>query len=203
MDNSNVVNDPLTTEQASEAIQQEAEFKEETTQPAQPGSKTEPTELLKSLKEERERRRIAEEKAKLLEEEINKSSIPSEEPWSDEGKIIDSKVKNLFEEVSSLKGKLAKQEILEAHPELKDVWQDLEDFRQNPDNKGMNLKTAAKAFMIEKGMLEPKRKGLEDPSGGSRTPMSSGMSAEDVKRLRETDPRKYRDLIKKDLIKIE
>jgi hypothetical protein len=54
---------------------------------------------------------------------------------------------------------------------------------------------------VEKGLLEPVRKGLEKPTGGDRTPLSSGMSTEEVKSLRETDYKKYREMLKKGLIK--
>jgi hypothetical protein len=68
----------------------------------------------------------------------------------------------------------------------------------------MSLKTAAKVFLTEKGLTgETQRKGLEKPTGGDRTPIVSGtMTAEDAKRLRDTDYRKYSDMVRKGQIKI-
>src|SRR3990167_3972436 len=134
MDNSTVVNTPLTPEQAQNATPQVVAQNEDVKLPAQPGSKTEPTELLKSLQEEREKRRLAEEKAKLIEEELNtiKSSVPSEsEAWSDEGKVLEGKMKAQGSELFEVKQKLAKMEVLEVHPMLKDMWTELEDFRND------------------------------------------------------------------------
>jgi len=75
-----VVKEELTTSQASEAITTGQVIPEDVT-PA-PGSKTDSALLLQSLQEERDKRRDAEEKARLLEEENNnyKSSInPNED----------------------------------------------------------------------------------------------------------------------------
>ena len=206
MENQNVVNVDLTNPQAPNATQQEVLPEEEIKQPAQPGSKTEPTELLKSLQEEREKRRLAEEKAKLVEEELDtiKSSVPSEqEAWSDEGKVLENKIKSLTSELSEVKGELTKKDILIANPMLKDMWQEFEDFRDDPENKGMNVRTAAKAFLTEKGLLEPKRKGLEaSTSGPKATPSYGTMTSDEVKHLRENNFRKYQDMLKKDQIKI-
>src|SRR3990167_1286136 len=205
MDTIPVVNTPLTPEQAQNATPQVVTPKEDVIPPAQPGSKTEPTELLKSLQEEREKRRLAEEKAKLVEEELNtiKSSVPSEsEAWSDEGKVLESKIRSLTSELSEVKGELTKKDILIANPMLKDMWEEFETFRDDSENKGMNMRTAAKAFLTEKGLLEPKRQGLEKPTGGPKqTPSYGTMTADEAKDLREKNPRKYREMIVKDQIK--
>ena len=205
MDNSTVVNTPLTPEQAQNATPQVVAQNEDVKLPAQPGSKTEPTELLKSLQEEREKRRLAEEKAKLVEEELNniKSSVPSEDAWSDEGKVLESKIKSLTSELSEVKGELTKKDILIANPVLKDMWEEFETFRDDSENKGMNMRTAAKAFLTEKGLFEPRKVGLEKPTGGPKqTPSYGTMTADEAKDLREKNPRKYREMIVKDQIKI-
>ena len=114
----------------------------------------------------------------------------------------DEAVKGLKSDLADIKGKLAKTEVLETYPQLKEVWNDFEKFRMEDDNRGMNLKTSAKAFLTEKGLLDPQRKGLEKPSGGQRVPFSSGMTTEEVKNLRETNYKKYLDLLKKGDIKL-
>lgn len=116
--------------------------------------------------------------------------------------VLTEKVKALETVVSDLNGELSKSKVVERYPLLKDLWSDFESFRENPDNKGMNMTTAAKAFMTEKGLLDPVRPGLERPTGGPRVPPSTGMSAEDVKKLRETDGRKYAEMVKNGQINV-
>ena len=160
-------------------------------EPAQAGDKTDPNLLLKSLREERERRRLLEERVVQLESSV--SSESTDNSTEDMGQ--------LRTELSEIKSKLNKREILDSYPVLKEIWQEFEEFRDNPDNKGMNLKTSAKAFLVEKGLLEPSRKGLEKGTGGTRVPMSTGMTTEEIKKLRETNYRKYEDMLMKGQIK--
>ena len=114
----------------------------------------------------------------------------------------DEEMGKLRNDIAVLKQNAAKGEVLEAYPHLKDVWSDFESFRSTDENKGMNLKTAAKSFMVEKGLLDPTRKGLEKPSGGTRQPDASVMTSEDVKVLRETNYKKYSEMVQKGQIKI-
>lgn len=196
MEQNNVVNGELTTPQPSEGAG--AVVPGETT-PTAPGTKTDSNLLLKSLQEEREKRRLDNERMKLLEEEIEqlKSSAVSEaEAFSDEGKALESKIFKVSSEISELKEKLAKSELIASNPIFKDKWNEFEEFYSLAENKGMNLKTAAKAFLIENGLVEAPRKGLEKTTGGPRTPISSGMTAEEVKNLRETNYRKYQEMVK-------
>ena len=158
---------------------------------AKAGDKTDPNLLLKSLHEEREKRRVAEERNAVLEEQIN-SSDPSE-PDEEVGKL---KVK-----LAEIERKQQRSEVLELHPQLKEIWSDFEEFRTDSDNKGLSMRTAAKAFLVEKGLLEPQRKGLEKPTGGPKVPLSTGMTTEDIKHLRETDFKKYQEMVIKKQIK--
>ena len=114
----------------------------------------------------------------------------------------DEETVKLKSEIKDIKSKLAKAEVIEAHPELKESWSEFEKFREDEDNKGMNLKTAAKSFLIEKGILSPQRKGLEKTTGGSKIPPSTGMTVDEVKNLRETNFRKYTEMLKKGQIKV-
>lgn len=159
------------------------------TSPAtQPGDKTESALLLESLQEERRKR-------KELEDKLNNltTTIPSDEVYSDEGKVLQSKIESLEE-------KLELQELKERFPQLKEMSSEFQEFRKDfPRHKGENV---AKLFLSEKGLLEPARKGLEKPTGGPHVPLSQGMTQEDVKRLRETDYRKYKDMLSKGLIKV-
>lgn len=177
--------------------QSATETTEEVSVSSQAGDKTDPNLLLKSLKEEREKRRLLEEEVESL-----KSSTLSEGEYSDEGKALRGELKTLKSELSEVKSEVAKKDLFIAHPILKDQWGEFEEFRSNPDNKGMNLKTAAKAYLVENGLLEVPRKGLEKPTGGPRTPLISGMIAEDVDTLMKTNYKKYYELLKKGQIKI-
>lgn len=116
--------------------------------------------------------------------------------------IDDEAIGKLQADLAAVKAAQARSEVQETFPQLKEVWSDFEKFRADEDNKGMSLKTAAKAFLTEKGLLDPKRPGLERPTGGDRTPVSAGMSVEDIKNLRVNNYKKYRELVKNGVIKV-
>lgn len=137
-----------------------------------------------------ERAKKAEARAKELEDQ---SYVPSGN---------DEELNQVRSEVSEIKQRLQRAELIESNPELKEVWSDFEKFRQDPDNKGMNMKTAAKAFMVEKGLMSTPRKGLERSGGGDRAPIQTGMTREDVEKLRTNDYKKYKEMLMKDQIKI-
>jgi len=135
-------------------------------------------------------------KAELKLEELESLPIEvSSESGEDEG------LSSLRAEIADVKSKLQRSEVIESYPKIKELWSDFEEFRSDSDNKGMNMRTAAKAFLVEKGLLEPQRKGLEKPTGGPRTPISTGMSVEDIKHLRETNFKQYEEMLKKGQIK--
>lgn len=227
MENEDVVNNPLTTGEhrspsALEDLQQqtEIELKEEVQEPLpepttdldqeedlKAGDKTNPNLLLKSLKDEREKRRELEAREKLLAEELEliKSSTSSdEEIYSDEGKVLQKKMKGLEVEVASLRKESAKKDLLIQHPILKEHLEAFEEYQNSPDNKGMSIKTAAKAFLIEKGLMETKRFGLERPTGGDKQPSMSGeMTSADAELLRTTNFRKYQEMLMKGQLKIK
>lgn len=202
MENEIVVNDELTTQQTSDVIIPES-LGEVPEKPFQPGEKTDPAILLKQLQVEREKRRLAEEKINLIETSQTNSE---NDVWSDEGKALNEKISNMNKELVNLKKESAKKDLLISNPTLKEHLSDFEDYLEEPENKGMNLRTAAKAFMIEKGLADaPQRKGLEKPTGGDKTPATTGtMTAADVKTLRETNYKKYIEMLSKgQLNKIE
>lgn len=144
-----------------------------------------------------ERAKKAESKIEELTTEIANLSdqVPSE--------FRDERVSALQTEIADIRQEQAVTKVQEKFPQLKEVWSDFESFRADPDNKGMNLNTAAKAFLAEKGLtpVQP-RKGLENPTGGDRTPISSGMTTDEIKTLRETDYKKYAEMLRKGQIKV-
>lgn len=192
-----VVKDPLTPELPSDG--NPADILPGDNVPAAPGSKTPPELLLKSLQEERDARKILEAKIEELEGKINTPIAPEDMLPEDQAM---QEIKTLRTDLSEVKGELAKKDVLISHPILKDKWKDFEEFRALPDNKGMNMRTAAKAFLVENGLLEPTRPGLEKTTGGPRVPTATGMSADEVRALRENDPKKYYQMLKAGQIKI-
>ena len=215
MGNNNVVNDHLTNGQASDATTKDLETPEEATPNAsqdKPGDKTPPHELLASLQAERERRRISEIKRKELEEQLlilkNSSTSTEGEAFSDEGKLLEQKINSrtqaLEAELAKIKDESATRELLSQNPVLKEHLTEFNEYRDNPDNGGMSIQTAAKVFMVEKGLMDTKKRvGLEKPTGSTREPSTVGkMTAADARRLRETNFKKYQEMVLKDQIQI-
>lgn len=139
------------------------------------------------------------ERLKKLEEELE--TLKSQ-PLDINSPTPDPRIGQLETTVNELKSTLQERDLKERHPVLKDVWPDFEKFRQDPENKGMNLNTAAKAFLTEKGLLEGKRPGLEKPTGGTPASIKTGMTSEEAEKLRKTDYRKYTSMLEKGLIVI-
>ena len=183
------------TPKSPEQIEQEKVNLGHTT-PA-PGSQTDPALLLKSLQEEREKRRILEEELETLKEAPTPPDV-----FSDEGKALQKLIDESNERINALTQDNLKKDILIEYPILKEKWQEFESYRADPENKGMSLRTAAKAFLSENGLLDPVRKGLEKGSGGPRIPISDKMSVEDIADLRKNNWPKYQDMLAKGLIKI-
>lgn len=161
-----------------------------------PGSKTDSVLLLKSLQEEREKRKELEDRIGLLE------SSASPDLNTTEAKELLKQIRESSVKIDALTQENAKKDVLMAHPVLKEKWAEFETFREDPENKGMNVRTAAKAFLVENGLLDQKRPGMEKPTGGDRNPPSTKMTVEEIKNLRETNFKKYQELIEKGLIKI-
>ena len=143
---------------------------------------------------------------KALEKEVESlktTTLPTDdEIMSDEGRLLKKQLDSVKSEMGELKQENAKKDVMIAHPELKDKWSEFEEFRSQEDNKGMNMRTAAKAFLIEKDMVEPKRVGLEKQTGGPRTPAPIGMTQEQIAELRNTNYKKYKELLMNDQIKM-
>ena len=168
----------------------------EETKPVLSGDKTPPNLLLESLQEERAKRKGLEDRIALLE------SSTSSDAFSDEGRALQRKIEEQDEKIKTILQDNAKKDVLLSYPVIKEKWGEFETFRDDPENKGMNLRTAARAFLLDNGLLEPNRKGLEKTTGGARVPISQGMSVDEIKTLRETNFREYQDKLSKGLIKV-
>lgn len=161
-----------------------------------PGEKTDSALLLKSLHEERDKRRDVENRLKELEAELSEKTTP--EVYSDEGKALQSEVNSIKAKLADTELKATLHELQVQNPALKDKMAEFELFRTNPENAGMNLRVAAKAFLVENDLIEsPKqRKGLEKDTGGSREPVREGYTSDEVAQLRQTDYRKYTKMLR-------
>lgn len=151
------------------------------------GAKTDSTLLLKSLREERIKRREAE---RLLAER-NGSGEPSEE-----GQVLQTQIDELKEERDLNKA-------VQLYPALKAKLEDFQDFKI--DYPGVAIDIVAKIFLAEHDMLPApvQRKGLERPGGGMRQALKEGMTAEDVADLRQNNFRKYSRLVKEGKIQVK
>lgn len=187
-----VVNPPVTEEKSTPVVEPTVVVAPPEVPEKKPGDKTDPALLLKSLQEEREKRRIAE-------EALAKAQQP--EVLSEEGQI-------LKKEITTLEQKLAERDRIDAmnalhsaHPVLKDKAAEFQEFLTA--NEGMKLETAAKAFMVENDLIEAPatRKGLEKPSGGNRAPQTVGLTPAEVDDLRNNNYRKYVAMLKNGEIK--
>ncbi len=154
-----------------------------------PGSQTDSVLLLQSLQDEREKRRKLEERIILLEtaalSDTDKSELAA----------LKSQVQESNSKLDTLTQDNVKKDILITNPILGEKWAEFETFRADPDNQGMNLKTAAKAFLVENGLLDARRPGLEKTTGGPRTLVSTKMTHDEIKHLRETNFKKYQDML--------
>lgn len=98
-------------------------------------------------------------------------------------------------ELATVKTELSQAKLFRQYPVLEQAWPDFTEWHAKDENKAMPLESAAKVFMAEKGLLEPRRPGLQPNTGGQPQAPKQGMSAEEVKALREGDGRKYREAL--------
>jgi hypothetical protein len=115
---------------------------------------------------------------------------------SDEGQaILKQHIAPLQQTIQSLEDRLALKDLQAAHPQLKELSSEFEDFRKEyPRTK---LENVAKLFLSEKGFLEPKRPGLEQSTGGPRVAPKVGMTLEEFDKLRDTNFRLYQEMVQK------
>lgn len=162
--------------------------------PIVPGSKTDSALLLDSLKKERETRRALETENQSL-----KTTPPpagsTPHPSAEDTQALNARIEALEKEG-------ARKDLFLEFPELKDHSVEFEKYLADPENIGMSMKTAARAFLVENGLSGTRRMGLEKPTGGDRQPPATGMTVEDIKVLRETNFKKYTELLEKGLIKV-
>lgn len=102
----------------------------------------------------------------------------------------------LKQELASFKENQQLAKVADLYPAIKEKSDEFNEFRA--EYPGIALDKVAKIFVAEKGygeQLKP-RIGLEKPTGGSKANLKSGFSQDEVKRLRETQPRRYEQMLR-------
>jgi len=129
----------------------------------------------------------------------NKPSAEVDDDFlSDEGKVLKEQINKLNEKLAVREKQDEEARIFTTYPQLKDKREEFQEFLDDPDNAGIKLDKVAKLFLVEKGLLEtlPKRIGLERGTGGSKITNPSTLPIEDIKRLRESSPRRYQQMLR-------
>lgn len=101
---------------------------------------------------------------------------------------------------------VTKKTLLDEYPQLEGKEDDFKTFAMKPSRRGVDLEDLARAYLYNADPAPPKHRGslLETGTGGPREKETNrGYTPEEVKRIRETDQRKYQQLIKEGKIKIE
>ncbi len=187
-----VSEDAKTQEQKAEVVDKPVESV------TKAGDKTDPNLLLESLKKEREKRRQLEEELQTL-----KSSTSSEdEIFSDEGKALKNQISTLEAKVAAAEEEKNLEKLYNQFPALREKASEFSEFRSAEHPKA-KLESVAKLYLVENGLLDIPRKGLEKTTGGPRAPQTSGMTAEDVSNLRRNNFKKYQEMLMKGQLKIE
>jgi hypothetical protein len=205
MEEKQVVKEELTTPEPMQEGEKKQEAVESTpsAEPA-PGSKTESELLLKSLNKEREKRKLLEERLRLMEEKLENvplSEGEGEGDISEEGKALKKELTSLKADFSKVLEEKEYDKVIATYPILKDK---LEEFKEYKDTRYPNIELpiVAKVYLTENGFFEPLRKGLEKPTGGDKSAVKDGMTAEEVKDLRENNFKRYQRLLSENKIKI-
>lgn len=160
------------------------------------GSQTPSENLYAALAEERRLRKEAEEKLKIF-----NTTTPTEEVYSDEGRLLNQRIEEQGKVIVQLQEERELERLFNKFPLLGEKADEFKAYRET-EHPRAKLESVAKLFLSDNGLLEPTRRGLESPTGGPRTPMTSEMTKEDVEDLRKNNYKKYKDMLIKGLIKV-
>ena len=111
-----------------------------------------------------------------------------------------TQISSLEAKIDSIEEEKNLERLFNQYPLLREKGAEFKEYRllEHPRAK---LESVAKLYLVENGLLEPTRKGLENPTGGQRTPMTPDMTSDDVANLRNTNYKKYKEMIQKDQLK--
>jgi hypothetical protein len=146
---------------------------------------------LSALEQERAWRKEWEQKYK--EEAERHTASPSYSVSFDDDLTPIPEIKEITQKLQKLERNAALAELEVEFPVLKDKKSELEAFLEDEDMKKLPLEKAVKFFVLEKNLpTQPtQRKGLEPARGGGHTPPANHLTAEEIKLIREREPRKY------------
>ncbi len=186
--------DPIVNE---DSVIEDPQPTEEVTEVVPPGAKTDPALLLTELHKERDMRRdIQKELAQAQAELATLKDIPqAPEVFSEEGQSLKAEIQRLEKVVATGQRDAELVKLQSKFTALKDKEVEFNDFLSDPENAGMKLETAAKAFLAENNLV-PVRKGLERESAGGRVPVKQGLTAEEVDDMRNNNYSEYRKRLK-------
>lgn len=162
------------------------------------GSKTPQENLYAALEEERRKNQILKDKLNNLNTTVSLET----EFVSDEGRVLKGNLDAVSAELKQLREERDLEKLCAQYPALKDNVDKFNEFRQT-EHPSAKIESAAKLFLAENGLLEGRRVGLENPTGGPRQAVNPGMTVEDIANLRKNNWKKYQDMLSKGLIKIE
>lgn len=152
-----------------------------------PGSKTPDSNLSAALREERRKRKEADERAKKAEAQLEALHSDPTEPEQEDSSLAE-KVKFL-----------EKRELYRDNPELNDKKDEFEEFLEN---NNYSLEDAATIFKARYLTDVPQtRTGLERPTAGPKVAPKTQPTVEELRQLRQDNPRKYDDLLRSGQIK--
>jgi len=190
--------------QGEEGTSQNPEV-EETPEASQDEFAQQLAELEEKNRQMYERTKKAEQQAKEAKEELEsltETNVSTDEVYSDEGLALKKQIDSLQETIKSQSESKELDSVYSKHPILKDKEEEFNEFReQHPSYK---VSDVAKLFLVDKDLLgaSKTRKGLEKPTGGTAPSKPSGMTAEEVKDLRENNFRRYQSMLEKGTLKI-
>lgn len=167
---------------------------------------------------QREKREEAEDEVVGLKEEVQRlkdkkpptpsEELPDEEMLTDTEKALKKKQAQQEQDIALLKEKEAwKEDLAKAKAKFPQLAKREDEFKKfcYKYPKGIDAVTLAKSFLFdEKSEPEkkvPERKGLETPTGGPSEVPKTGMSLEDIKRLREENFPIYIKMVREGKIK--
>jgi hypothetical protein len=170
--------------------------------PPPPGSQTPADNLLAALQEERELRKEESRLRREAEDKLRQLGADPSQPSyvSDEGRQLKGEVDTLTARISQMEEDKTLDALFIQYPLLKENVEKFRAFRSS-EHPQMKIESVAKLFLVENGLLESRRVGLENPTGGDRAPVAkNGMSPEEVANLRQNNWPKYQELLSKGLL---
>jgi uncharacterized coiled-coil protein SlyX len=119
---------------------------------------------------------------------------------------VDPRISALEGQVALMQREKTMESILQKHPQIKERMTEFSEFISDPKNAGIALDRVATLFVAENNLSAqpaPKRPGLEKPTGGAKPTPIPKLSAAEIKRIRENEPRRYEKMIREGSIKPE